>query len=128
MVLVATSAYRRKFFSWFLGIKSIYNLALHIRARHWHKLLKVKSKPWIKNFMHARCQQPDWGELKTSDVSCSPKPTDWVEVRHTPSVSVRCTVHHTNQTLWLPVHGEDNSYVQRIANVETNRYAIGIVR
>ena len=86
----------------------IRNFTSDIRARHRRKLLKFKNKPWIKYPKHVRCQQPDWWEPDSSDVLRNPNQIDLVEVRPSPTMSVRHVVQQTQQTLLFPVKEKNN--------------------
>ena len=80
----------------------IRSVASDIRARHRRKLLKLKNKPWIKYLTHVRCQQPDRWEPDSNDVLRNHNPIDLVEVRPSPTMSVRHIVQQTQQALQFP--------------------------
>ena len=91
-----------------------------IRARHRRKLLKFQNKPWIKSLKHVRYQQPDWWE---PDVLRNRNPIDLVEVRPSPTMSVRHVVLQTQQTLQFPVREKDYPCDQIVIKAEASVYA-----
>ena len=94
-----------------------------IRAKRRRKLLKFKNKPWIKYLRHVRRQQPDWWELHSSDVLRKPNPIALVEVRHTPTMSVRHIVQQTQQALQFQVREKDHPCEQTVIKAEASKDA-----
>ena len=86
-------------------------------------ITQIKNKACIKNLKLVRCQQPDWWEPETSDALRNPKPIDLVEVRPSPTVSVRYAVQHTQQTLQFPAKEKDNSCEQTVPKAEASENA-----
>ena len=101
----------------------IRNFTSDIHARHRRRLLKFQDKPWIKYLMHVRCQQPDWWEPDSSDVLRNPSPIDLVEVRPSPTMSVRHVVQRTQQTLQFPVKEKDYPCDQTVIKADASKDA-----
>ena len=99
------------------------NFTSDIRARHRRKLLKFQNKPWIKYFKHVRCQQPDWWEPVSSDMLRNPNPIDIVEVRPSPTISVRHAVQQAQQTLQFPGREQDYPCDQTVVKAEASGIA-----